>query len=221
MSHLLTLFYLTRHQLRNISYILDLVAKTHVKCIHLYDDDHLEIRNAFRSPGAISRKTLMNEPNKAEHFREVYSKMRNNIFAHGNINSSNIESLKRMDFVFLAAELGRNREFVVQRLEEFEVPFIDVGMGVSQTDATLRGVVRVTTSVEESRDIAKSFLPPPRDASDDIYARNIQTADLNALNAALAVIRWKKIFGFYADFENEYNSKYLISTNRLLSQGHA
>ena len=32
---------------------------------------------------------------------------------------------------------------------------------------------------------------------DDDYNRNIQIADLNALNAAFAVIKWKKLFGFY------------------------
>jgi hypothetical protein len=34
------------------------------------------------------------------------------------------------------------------------------------------------------------------------YNRNIQIADLNALNAALAVIKWKKLFGFYRDMKS-------------------
>ena len=33
------------------------------------------------------------------------------------------------------------------------------------------------------------------------YERNIQIADLNALTASMAVIRWKKFSGFYQDLE--------------------
>ena len=36
---------------------------------------------------------------------------------------------------------------------------------------------------------------------------------MNALNAALAVIKWKKLSGFYLDMEKEYNATYGIITN--------
>ena len=36
---------------------------------------------------------------------------------------------------------------------------------------------------------------------DDEYATNIQIADLNALNALMAVIKWKKLSGFYQDLK--------------------
>lgn len=36
------------------------------------------------------------------------------------------------------------------------------------------------------------------------YDTNIQIAELNALNAALAAIRWKKLWDFYADQEGEH-----------------
>lgn len=201
------------------SYILDLVAKTWVKSIHLYDGDKIEMRNALRSPGAISSQTLQDEPNKAEYFREVYSKMRENIFAHGYIGKSNIQDLEDMDFVFLAAELGKLRMFVAEKLEEYEVPFIDVGMGVGNSSNTLNGYLRISTSVEESRAFAKSNFPPTVENPDDIYEKQIQVADLNALNAALAVVKWKKIYGFYHDYGKEYESSYLINDNCILNQG--
>ena len=52
---------------------------------------------------------------------------------------------------------------------------------------------------------------------DNEYDKNIQIADLNMLNAALAVIKWKKLFGFYADNEGEHFSTYTIDTNLLTS----
>ena len=53
---------------------------------------------------------------------------------------------------------------------------------------------------------------------DDVYSRNVQVADLNALNATLAVIRWKKLCGFYADFDQERHSVYTIDGNHLLNE---
>jgi hypothetical protein len=43
-------------------------------------------------------------------------------------------------------------------------------------------------------------------------------ADLNALNAALAVIRWKKLFGFYSDLEEEHHSVYVIDGNSIANE---
>ena len=47
------------------SYILDLVAKTPVKEIHLFDGDSFSQHNAFRSPGAPSIDALIKQPKKA------------------------------------------------------------------------------------------------------------------------------------------------------------
>jgi hypothetical protein len=48
----------------------------------------------------------------------------------------------------------------------------------------------------------------------NIY-RNIQVADLNMLNAAMAVTKWKKMRGFYADDIREYHSLYAIPFHGL------
>jgi len=39
---------------------------------------------------------------------------------------------------------------------------------------------------------------PETDPPDDVYRSNIQIAELNGLNAALAILRFKQIRGFYA-----------------------
>lgn len=50
------------------------------------------------------------------------------------------------------------------------------------------------------------------------YDLNIQIAELNALNAVLAVIRWKTHFGFYSDLESEHYSAFTIDGNHLLNE---
>ena len=203
------------------SFILDLVAKTPVREIHLFDGDRLGQHNAFRSPGAPSIETLRAAPQKTAYYRDIYSEMRRNIVAHGFVDESVVDSLRAMDFVFMAVDKGRPRRLVVEKLEEFGVPFIDVGMGVEEVEGSLLGQLRVTASTDRSRDQVHSTLPlSDRDGEDD-YSRNIQIADLNALNAALAVIKWKKISGFYADLEGEHASLYQIDGNHLVNEDKA
>ena len=203
------------------SYILDLVAKTPVGEIHLFDGDKLGQHNAFRSPGAPPIETLRAAPQKAAHYRDTYSEMRRNIVAHGFVDESVGDCLREMDFVFIAVDKGRPRRLVVEQLEKFGVPFIDVGMGVNEVEESLLGQLRVTVSTEQSRDQVHSTLPlSDRDDEDD-YSRNIQIADLNALNAALAVIKWKKLSGFYADLGKEHSSLYQIDGNCLINEDKA
>jgi hypothetical protein len=52
----------------------------------------------------------------------------------------------------------------------------------------------------------------------DLYTQNIQIADLNALNATLAVIKWKKISGIYQDVDRDHHSTYSTSLHLLTSE---
>jgi hypothetical protein len=89
------------------SYVLDLIAKTPIKTIHLYDGDIFLQHNAFRAPGAPSLSELESKSNKASYFKDIYSKMRRNIIAHEFfIDANNAEQLREMDFVFLCLDRG-------------------------------------------------------------------------------------------------------------------
>ena len=200
------------------SYILDLVAKTPVKEIHLFDSDQFLQHNAFRSPGAPSIETLKMAPQKTTYFREIYSKMRRNICAHGYLDESTVDELRGMDFVFLALDNGHGRRLAIDKLEEFGLPFIDVGMGVEEVDGSLVGQLRVTTSTPEARSHVRPTVPLSDGNGGNAYSRNIQIADLNMLNAALAVVKWKKLMGFYRDLENEHSSIYQIDGNFVINE---
>ena len=200
------------------SYILDLVAKTPVGEIHLFDGDKLGQHNAFRAPGAPSIETLRSAPIKAVYYRDVYSEMRHNIFAHGYVDSDSVDCLRTMDFVFVAIDKGSQRRLVVTKLEEFKIPFIDCGMDVSEVEGTLLGQLRVTLSTDKSREMVRSTLPLADIDGEDDYRRNIQIADLNSLSAVLAVIKWKKYLRFYSDSVGEHTNLYVIGGSRLFNE---
>src|SRR6266545_2739778 len=63
-------------------YILDLVAKTPVGQIHVYDGDRFLSHNAFRAPGAPSIEDLRSAPTKVGYFAALYSNMHRGIVAH-------------------------------------------------------------------------------------------------------------------------------------------
>jgi hypothetical protein len=202
------------------SYVLDLVAKCPVAEIVLFDGDTFLQHNAFRAPGAASAEDLRRAQAKSVYFKDKYSSLHRNIIANGNLDGSNLELIEGMDFVFLCLDRGHAKLKIIEKLESLGTAFIDVGMGVELVDEMLQGVLRVTTSTPEQRDHvrAKGRIPLADTAAENDYSRNIQIADLNALNAALAVIRWKKLCRFYRDFEREYFSAYTIDGNSLINE---
>lgn len=78
------------------SYILDLVAKTHVRVIHLFDDDYFHQHNAFRCPGALSLDELKPNMRKVDYYRDLYSKLRHGVVAHPyRITATNVDEPAR------------------------------------------------------------------------------------------------------------------------------
>ena len=209
------------------SYILDLVAKCPVTEIHLYDGDPLLQHNAFRSPGAIGLDALEAAPNKAEHHAQTYRLIHRGVIAHPyRIDERTHAELADLDFVFVAVDDNDARGDIINALEGHGVPLIDVGIGMqtrtSDTGhATLGGSARTTlVDGDPTRDHTARIPTRSHDKQND-YTTNIQIAEINALNAALAVIRWKRFVGIYDDLEHERHSVYDIDGNTITNADHA
>jgi hypothetical protein len=201
------------------SYVLDLVAKTPVCRIDLFDGDKYGQHNAFRSPGAPSLEELRVIPYKVDYWKGIYMRMHRGIEAHPfHIDASNADRLHGMDFVFLCADAGLAKSAIIEQLEVLGIPFADTGMGLDLVDEQVQGVLTVTTSTKDKRDHVRRRISFAGDGHENLYARNIQVADLNALNAALAVVRWKKHFGFYADYGHEHFTAYTIDGNAIANE---
>lgn len=198
------------------SYILDLLAKTPVSEIHLFDGDDFELHNAFRAPGAPAKEDLT-KPKKVDWFGAIYDRMRNGIVRHPyHVRAEQLAEVRAMSFVFLAIDDPTAKKVIVDFLLMERIPFIDVGMDLSlDRDVSLRGQVRVTVGTPVMKEHIEQVISFADGPENDVY-RNIQVADLNMLNAALAIIRWKKWLGFYGDDANEYHSLYNVQTGSLI-----
>jgi ThiF family len=203
------------------SYILDLLAKTPIGKIHLYDGDTFHQHNAFRAPGAPTNEDLAQRLKKVRRLGEIYSAMRREIIEHDfNVDELNIDELREMDFVFIAIDNGKARKLIAEKLEEFGVAFVDAGLGIKEKNGALVGMVRTSTSRPDYRARGRK-LPFSGGDDEDDYTRNIQIADLNALNGILAVMRWKRLVGFYGDIAHEHQSLYAINSNYLINDDTA
>ncbi len=200
------------------SYILDMVSKSRVKEIHLFDADNFNTHNAFRSPGAAQIEILENGISKVDYFITAYSKIRKNLFGHSEyIHEDNLHLLNELDFVFISIDNNDSRKIIIEYLVKKSIPFIDVGMGLEHYNEQILGSLRVTSASEEKFDHIKTRVPM-QTLEDNAYTTNIQICELNALNAAMAVIKWKKLFGFYQDLEYEHHSVYSLNVNLLTSE---
>jgi hypothetical protein len=199
------------------SYVLDFVAKTPVKEIHLFDADNFLSHNAFRAPGAASLDMLRTQPKKVVYLHGVYSQMHKYVIPHEyHLTESTLDELTGMSFVFICIDEGEIKKSIIQKLRVLTIPFVDVGIGVSVVDGLLTGSARVTTVTLDKHDHIEKRISFSNKGDDD-YDKNIQIAEINALNAALAVIKWKKLFCFYHDFEKEHNTIYDINVNKLIN----
>jgi molybdopterin/thiamine biosynthesis adenylyltransferase len=202
------------------SYVLDFVAKTPVAEIHLFDRDLLLNHNAFRCPGAPSLDDLSKMQMKVDYLAGMYSQMRKRIIPHDCfVDELTIEQLKDMNFVFICIDKGTGKRLIVERLQEWGIPFIDVGMGIQLGENnTLGGIVTVITSTANKRDHVRSRTAFSDGEAVNEYSQNVQISELNALNAALAVIKWKKLCGYFDDVTKEHYCAYTIRSNQLISE---
>lgn len=198
------------------SYVLDLVAKTCVGEIHLFDADVFSQHNAFRSPGAASLEDLQAKPSKLAYLISIYNRIRRGIYAHEIFADGETPQLHEMNFVFLCLDRGSAKKAIIKSLVDRGIAFVDVGMGILRTQDRLTGLMRVTSF---SADINPSVLAridySDGDMPENEYSTNIQIVELNALNAALAVIQWKKLYGIYRDSSRANSYSYSIAANEM------
>lgn len=201
------------------SYILDYISKTPVKEIHLFDGDYLHNKNAFRAPGAVPIEDLLNIQRKTDFFKKEYSRIHQNIISHPEyIKPENLGLLDQLSFVFISIDKSEIKQMIITYLESKNLGFIDVGMGVQIIDGAILAKIRTTLSTVEKREhiYEKQRIKFGENPNNE-YSSLPQIAELNGLNAAFAVIKWKKTVGFYHDREKEYHSQYLLPNNKILN----
>ena len=107
--------------------------------------------------------------------------------------------LEGVTFAFVCVDKGSSRAAIFDLLISKGIPFIDVGMGLNREERSCErhDAYHVLLGRERPQGCETKRLAEMSDHPDDIYRTNIQISEINALNACLAVIRFKQLRGFY------------------------
>lgn len=179
------------------AYTLDFMVKAPVKEIRAFDLDKFHVHTAFRSPGRLDEQELGNT--KAEVYADRYANFRSGLLIRPKfIDASCEQDLEGVTFAFVCVDKGSSRSGIFDLLISKKIAFIDAGMGLDRQKGALNGLLRTTYySAENAEELRVKQLAPMSDNPDDEYRLNVQISELNALNAALAVIKYKQLRGFY------------------------
>ncbi|MFA6234123.1 MAG: ThiF family adenylyltransferase [Bacteroidota bacterium] len=183
------------------AYVLDFLVKSPVREVRGFDLDSFNVHNAFRAPGQLTESEL-GQP-KAEVYQKRYENFRYGLkLYHKNVDSTSDADLDGVTFAFVCVDKGAARAEIFEILISMRIPFIDVGMGLDRKRGAINGMLRVTYyPVENAPKLKAMNLADMSDSIDDVYRNNIQIGEVNALNACLAVLRFKQIRGYYYEEE--------------------
>ncbi|MBX3450780.1 MAG: ThiF family adenylyltransferase [Planctomycetaceae bacterium] len=178
-------------------FLLDLLVKTPVREVRGFDADKYYVHNAFRSPGKFDSSEI--GQGKPEVYQARYDNFRTGLsLQHKLIDASCAGDFQGVTFAFVSVDKGTARAGVFDLLIALGIPFIDVGMGLDRRRGSLNGMLRTTYyPPERARELRDRGLAELVDRPDDLYRSNIQIGELNALNACLAILRFKQLRGFY------------------------
>ncbi len=202
------------------AYVLDFLVKTPVREIRVFDLDAFHVHNAFRSPGGQEEAEFGKK--KVEVYSSRYENFRTGLsFAPKFVDASCSDDLDDVTFAFVCVDKGSSRSGIFDLLISKAIPFIDVGMGLNRKRGPLNGLLRTTYySSEEGQKIREMGLAELEDSPDDLYRTNIQIGELNALNACLAVIKFKQLRGFYFEEVPYYHLLFEIGDLKIVGATH-
>ena len=199
------------------AYLLDFLIKAPVKEIRGFDVDPFHVHNAFRSPGRFDDAEFTRP--KAEVYQARYENFRHGLKLTAKfVDASCADDLEGVTFAFVCVDKGSSRAGIFDLLIAKKIPFIDVGMGLSRKNGPISGMMRATYySDQQAQQVRDMALAPLADQPDDVYKTNIQISELNALNAAMAMIRYKQIKSFYLeDDSGAFNFLFGLSDCKMI-----
>ena len=213
------------------AYVLDLVAKTPVKEIHLFDSDEVNWHNFMRAPGAPTTEEIESRRKesllKVDYFRSKYESLREGIHLHA-VRVDSLATFREflldlaIDYAFVCIDQltkgdSPRQDVVYRALNEAAVPFIDSGVSLSVEESVVRG--SVTTGAYDAGSVAwKDAIPNARVEGNVPGYRNVQLPEVNALAAALAVMEWRRRTEQYVSKSDSFLHKFLLDQPRIVRE---
>lgn len=200
------------------AYVLEFISKTPVKEIRGFDGDVFHKHNQFRSPGAFKEEEFGKK--KADVYQARYENLRENLkLVPKYIDSTCGEDLDGVTFAFVCVDKGASRQQIFDLLIAKKIKYIDVGMGLKRKKGALSGQLRATYySPDEAAERKAKGFAPLTDQPNAEYRINIQIGELNAMNAFMAVFKYKKLKGFYFDDLEDFHFLFRVGDGTIVKR---
>lgn len=200
------------------AYVLDFLVKTPVREILGFDVDAYHVHNAYRSPGKLDEHDF--QRSKAEVYQERYENFRHGLKLQAKfVDVESRDDFRGVTFAFVCVDKGSSRSGIFSVLMSLGIPFIDVGMGLNRKTGLLNGMLRATLyDAEHASEVLKLELSELSDPPENLYRTNVQIGELNALNAALAVIKYKQLKGFYHEEAPTFHTLFEVGDLKTVSE---
>lgn len=198
------------------AYVLEFLVRTPVREIRGFDKDEFRVHNSFRSPGKLEITEF--GKSKADVYLSRYGNFRTGLYITRKfIDASCFVDLDNVTFAFVCVDKGSSRAGIFDLLISKHIPFIDVGLGLNRKQGPLSGLLRTTYySAENGQKLRDKRLAELAESADDLYRANIQIGELNALNACLAVMKFKQLRGFYFEEISHYHLLFNVGDFRII-----
>ena len=210
------------------AHFLDIIAKTPVSEIHLFDSDCVDWHTLMRAPGVPTTEEIelirAGSLLKVDYYRSKYATFRDGIHAHP-VRVENPEMFAEFvaehpigfAFIFIdqLAEGDSARQDVVYRaVSGAQVPFIDSGVSITVEDSAVWGSV-TTSYYEAGSDAWKAAIPNARQHGDAPGYRNVQLPEVNAAAATAALMEWRRRTGQYVSEPPSFFQKFRFDKGRI------
>ena len=214
------------------SYVLDLVAKTPVRDIHILDSDPVDWHTFMRAPGAPTAEEIASVRTgsllKVNYYQSKYESLREGIHPHPiRVDSTAtfraFVSAHPIDYAFVCIDQltegdSPRQDVVYCALTEAGIPFIDSGVSITIEGSAVRGAVTTSAFAPGSTATAwKEAVPNARAVGNVPGYRNVQLPEVNALAASLAVMEWRRRTGQYVSDSDSFLHKFRLEKPRVFT----
>ena len=211
------------------AFLLDLIAKTPLSEIHLFDSDCVDWDTLMRAPGVPTADELeqvrAGSLLKVDYYRSKYPAFRDGIHGH----SVRVESPEMfsefvaehpIDFAFICIDQltegdSARQDAVYRAVSAADVPFIDSGVSITIEDCAVRGAV-TTTAYAAGSGMWEGAIPNARLHGDAPGYRNVQLPEVNAAAALFAVMEWRRRTGQYVSEAPSFYQKFLLEKGQVI-----
>lgn len=211
------------------AYVLDLIAKTPVREIHLLDDDHAEWHNFMRAPGVPTTDEIESQREnpliKVAYYDSKYASLREGIFAHTvRVDNSSMFteflSAHPVEFAFVCIDQQKDsdsprQDVVYAALSKAGIPFIDSGVSITLKKHAVRGAV-TTSFYAVGSEAWKEAIPNAKVEGNMPGYRNVQLPEVNALAASLAVMEWRRRTEQYVSESASFLHRFRLEKPRIV-----